>query len=160
MDDSRLSLARTMTLADANLHGNVHGGVIMKFVDDVGGAVAARHAGGKAVTVSMDEMVFLVPVNVGDIVRVHASVNWAGRTSMEVGVRVEAERWDEAGAVPRHTNTAYLVYVGVDDDFRPQGIPGLTPTSPVEVRRFADAEIRRRHRLARRAELNLHEGAK
>lgn len=138
---------------DANLHGNVHGGAIMKFVDDVGGAVAARHAGGKAVTVSMDEMVFLVPVHVGDIVRVRASVNWAGRTSMEVGVRVEAERWDEAGAVARHTNSAYLVYVGVDDAFKPVAVPSLELTSSTERRRFEDAEIRRRHRLARREEL-------
>lgn len=151
--DSTVTLARIMTEADTNLHGNVHGGVIMKFVDDVAGAVAARHAGGKAVTVSMDEMVFLLPVHVGDLVRVISSINWAGRTSMEIGVRVETERWDEAGGLVTHTNSAYLVYVGVDDSFRPVEIPQLEIMSPTEQRRFNDAEIRRRHRLARRDEL-------
>jgi uncharacterized protein (TIGR00369 family) len=97
---ARTSLSRIMTLHDTNLHGNVHGGVILHLVDELGGAVAARHSGGRAVTASMDEFQFLVPVTVGDLVRADAQVNWAGRTSMEVGVRVVAERWDEAGTEP------------------------------------------------------------
>ncbi len=151
IDASRCTLSRIMTALDANLHGNIHGGVIMKMVDDAGGVVAARHSGGRAVTAAMDEMAFLVPVHVGDLVHAHAQVNWAGRTSMEIGVRVEAERWDEIG-VPLHTATAYLVYVGLDGEGRPREIPPVLVDEADEVgrRRFREAEIRRTHRLARR----------
>ena len=83
-----------------NLLGNVHGGVVMRLVDSTAGAVAQRHSGGPAVTAAMDEMAFLAPVHVGDIIRTVAQVNWAGRTSMEIGVRVESEPWDEAGVEP------------------------------------------------------------
>jgi acyl-CoA hydrolase len=140
-----------MTVLDANLHGNIHGGVIMKLVDDAAGVVAARHSGGRAVTAAMDEMVFLVPVHIGDLVHAHAQVNWAGRTSMEIGVRVEAERWDEVGT-PSHTSTAYLVYVGLDEDGKPRTVPPVLVDEADELaaRRFREAEIRRTHRLARR----------
>lgn len=140
-----------MTALDANLHGNIHGGVIMKLVDDAAGVVAARHSGGRAVTAAMDEMVFLVPVHIGDLVHAHAQVNWAGRTSMEIGVRVEAERWDEVGE-PLHTSTAYLVYVGLDSRGKPRDVPPVAVDEGDEVarRRFREAEIRREHRLARR----------
>src|SRR5579863_951351 len=94
---SRASLSRVMTQLDVNLLGNVHGGVMMKLVDDVAGLVATRHSAGLAVTASMDEMAFLNPVHVGDLLHTHAQVNWTGSTSMEVGVRVESERWDQAG---------------------------------------------------------------
>jgi acyl-CoA hydrolase len=93
---SQIRLARIMDALDVNLYGNVHGGVIMKMVDDAAGAAAARHSGGAAVTVAMDEMVFLVSVHVGDLVTCEAQVNWTGRTSMEVGVRVTAEPWDRS----------------------------------------------------------------
>jgi acyl-CoA hydrolase len=148
---SRCTLSRIMTALDANLHGNIHGGVIMKLVDDAAGVVAARHSGGRAVTAAMDEMVFLVPVHIGDLVHARAQVNWAGRTSMEIGVRVEAERWDEIGE-PLHTSTAYLVYVGLDADGKPRDVPpvAIDPADEVESRRFREAEIRRTHRLARR----------
>jgi acyl-CoA hydrolase len=140
-----------MTVVDANLHGNIHGGVIMKLVDDAAGVVAARHSGGRAVTAAMDEMVFLVPVHVGDLVHAHAQVNWAGRTSMEIGVRVEAERWDEVGE-PLHTSTAYLVYVALDSRGKPRDLPPvLLADDEIAQRRFREAEIRRTHRLARRA---------
>jgi acyl-CoA hydrolase len=138
-----------MTLMDANLHGNIHGGVIMKLVDDVAGIVAARHSGGRAVTVAMDEMAFLVPVHVGDLVHAQAQVNWAGRTSMEIGVRVEAEQWDQVGA-RRHTNTAYLVYVGLGEDGKPREVPPVLPRDDRDRQRFREAEIRRETRLARR----------
>jgi acyl-CoA hydrolase len=144
-------LSRIMTALDANLHGNIHGGVIMKLVDDAAGVVAARHSGGRAVTAAMDEMVFLVPVHIGDLVHAHAQVNWAGRTSMEIGVRVEAERWDEVGE-PLHTSTAYLVYVALDADGKPRTVPpvAIDPADALAERRFREAEIRRTHRLARR----------
>ena len=147
--ESRSTLTRLMTVVDANLHGNIHGGVIMKLVDDVAGIVAARHSGGRAVTVAMDEMAFLVPVHVGDLVHASGQVNWAGRTSMEIGVRVEAERWDEVGE-RRHTNTAYLVYVGLDDEGKPREVPPVVVEDDKDRQRFREAEIRRETRLARR----------
>jgi acyl-CoA hydrolase len=147
---SRTSLSRIMTLHDTNLHGNVHGGVILHLVDELGGAVAARHSGGRAVTASMDEFQFLVPVNVGDLVIASSQVNWAGRSSMEVGVRVLAERWDDATAVPRHVASAYIVYVALDEEGSPRRVPPLDPESADERRRQREAEIRRQARLRRR----------
>jgi uncharacterized protein (TIGR00369 family) len=136
-----------------NLLGNVHGGVVMRLVDSTAGAVAQRHSGGPAVTAAMDEMAFLEPVQVGDILRAVAQVNWAGRTSMEIGVRVESEPWNEAGSEPLHVASAYLVFVAIDDHGHPRPIPRLAPQTPDEVRREREAEIRRAHRLARRAEI-------
>jgi acyl-CoA hydrolase len=147
--ESRITITRLMTAVDANLHGNIHGGVIMKLVDDAAGIVAARHSGGRAVTVAMDEMVFLVPVHIGDLVYAHAQVNWAGRTSMEVGVRVEAERWDAVGE-RSHTSTAYLAYVGLDDEGHPREVPPVVVEGEREAQRYREAEIRREARLARR----------
>ena len=143
-----------MGQSDVNLLGNVHGGVIMQIVDSTAGAVAQRHSGGPAVTAAMDEMAFLQPVHVGDIVRTMAQVNWAGRTSMEIGVRVETERWNEAGVEPVHVASAYLVFVAIDDEGRPREIPALEPTNDRERRRWREAEIRRSHRLARREEID------
>ena len=111
---ARTTLTQIMTSLDVNLLGTVHGGVVMRMVDSVAGAVAGRHSAGPAVTVSMDEMVFLRPVRVGDLVHAHAQVNWAGRTSMEVGVRVTSERWNEIDP-PVHVASAYLVFVAVDE---------------------------------------------
>ncbi|WP_261993791.1 acyl-CoA thioesterase [Streptomyces sp. t39] len=99
---SRTTLSHIMTGNDTNLLGTVHGGVIMKLVDDAAGAVAGRHSGGPAVTASMDEMVFLEPVRVGDLVHVKAQVNWTGRSSMEVGVlRPPARRATSRASPPR-----------------------------------------------------------
>jgi acyl-CoA hydrolase len=150
---SRTSLSRIMTLHDTNLHGNVHGGVVLHLVDELGGAVAARHSGGRAVTASMDEFQFLVPVNVGDLVLATSQVNWAGRTSMEVGVRVLAERWDDATAPPRHVASAYIVYVALDERALPRPVPPVLPETLEEQRRFHEAQIRRRARLRRREEI-------
>jgi acyl-CoA hydrolase len=147
---ARTSLSRIMTAIDTNLLGTVHGGVIMKLVDDVAGAVAQRHSGGPAVTASMDEMAFLEPVYVGALVHAHAQVNWSGRTSMEVGVRVVAEPWNEIRSAAR-VATAYLVFVALDSDGNPRAVPPVMPESDEDRRRFAEAEIRRTHRLARRA---------
>lgn len=138
-------------MLDVNLLGTVHGGVIMKLVDDVAGTAAARHSGGAAVTASMDEMVFLTPVRVGSLVHAHAQVNWTGHTSMEVGVRVVSEPWDEAGRAPDHVATAYLVFVAVDADGHPRSVPQVIPETDDDRRRYSEADIRRRHRLARRA---------
>jgi acyl-CoA hydrolase len=147
---ARSSLSRIMTVLDTNLLGTVHGGVVMKLVDDVAGVVAQRHSGGAAVTASMDEMAFLAPVRVGDLVRAEAQVNWAGTTSMEVGVRVLAEPWNEAGVPPVRVATAYLVFVAVDVEGTPRAVPPVLPETDEDRRRFGEAEIRRTSRLARR----------
>jgi acyl-CoA hydrolase len=147
---SRVTLSRIMTAIDVNLYGTVHGGVLMKFVDDVAGASAARHSGGTAVTAAIDEIIFLEPVRVGDLVHAHAQVNWTGSTSMEVGVKVSAERWDTAVDEPLTVATAYLVFVAVDVDGGPRAVPPVLPQAPDDERRFREALIRRQHRLARR----------
>ncbi|MFE2432455.1 acyl-CoA thioesterase [Streptomyces sp. NPDC059373] len=154
---SRTTLSHIMTAADTNLLGTVHGGVIMKLVDDAAGAVAGRHSGGPAVTASMDEMVFLEPVRVGDLVHVRAQCNWTGRSSMEIGVRVLAERWNESTPAT-HVGSAYLVFAGVDEAGRPRTVPPVLPETEQDKRRYQEAQIRRAHRLARRrAILELRE---
>lgn len=149
---SRTTLSHIMTHADTNLLGTVHGGVIMKLVDDAAGAVAGRHSGGPAVTASMDEMAFLEPVRVGDLVHVKAQVNWTGRTSMEVGVRVLAERWNESTPATQ-VGSAYLVFAAVDADGKPRQVPPVLPETERDKRRCEEAQIRRTHRLARRREI-------
>lgn len=139
-----------MTAADTNLLGTIHGGTIMKFADDTAGAVAARHSG-RAVTASMDEMVFLTPVQVGDLVTVKAQVNWTGATSMEVGVRIEAERWNELSSGPKLVAVAYLVFVSIDETGQPRLTPAVVPEDEEDLRRWREAEIRRTSRLERRA---------
>ncbi len=150
----RVSLTLLAGQAHVNLLGNVHGGEVMRLVDSTAGAVAQRHSRGPAVTAAMDEMAFLAPVHVGDILRASAQVNWAGRTSMEVGVRVESEPWNQAGTDPVHVASAYLVFVAIDAEGRPRRIPALAPEAPEEVRRMREAEIRRAHRLARKTEID------
>ncbi|MXG89575.1 acyl-CoA thioesterase [Nocardioides sp. YIM 123512] len=142
-----------MSAREANLLGNIHGGEIVKLADSTAGAVAQRHSGGPAVTAALDEMAFLAPVHVGDIVRTYAQVNWAGRSSMEIGVRVEAQPWDEPSREQLHVASAYFVFVAIDAEGRARDVPGVEPQSPDEVRRLHEAEIRRSHRLARRAEI-------
>jgi acyl-CoA hydrolase len=153
---SRVTLSRIMTAVDVNLYGTVHGGVLMKFVDDVAGASAARHSGGTAVTAAIDEIIFIEPVRVGDLVHAHAQVNWAGTTSMEVGVKVVAERWDRVDEAPISVATAYLVFVAVDATGNPRDVRPVLPETADDARRFREAEIRREHRLARRRAIQEH----
>ncbi len=136
-----MTLSQVMGMAQANLMGNVHGGEVMKLIDTAAGIAASRHAGGPAVTMSLDQMSFLHPVHVGNVVFVHASVNDVGRTSMEVGVRVEAE--DFVTGERTHTSSAYLVFVALDEHERPRPVPPLEPETDVERRRQAEAKIRR-----------------
>lgn len=149
----RVSLSMVADQTHTNLLGNVHGGVVMRLVDTAAGAAAGRHSGGPAVTAAMDEMAFLAPVHVGDLLRASAQVNWAGRTSMEVGVHVETEPWNQAGTEPVHVASAYLVFVAVDENGGPREVPQLVPETPDEKRRQREAEIRRAHRLARKDEI-------
>lgn len=145
---SRTVLSEVMEIGDANLAGNVHGGVIMKLVDTAAGIAAIKHCGGRVVTASMDEMSFLEPVFLGEIVTLQAMVNDAGRTSMEVGVRVDAE--NARSGDRRHVSSAYLVFVALDENGRPRPVPPLEPETADERRRRAEAKIRRQHRLARK----------
>ena len=151
---ARVSLAMMTSSREANLLGNVHGGEIVKLADSTAGAVAQRHSAGPAVTAALDSVAFLEPVHVGDIVRTLAQVNWAGRSSMEIGVRVEAQPWNDPSSDPLHVASAYFVFVAVDSDGHSRPIPPLLPETPVEERRMREAEIRRAHRLAQKKEID------
>ncbi len=140
-----------MGIADANTAGNVHGGTIMRMCDEVAGIAAIRYSGGRVVTAGMDRMTFLHPVFVGMLVTVKATVNAAWRTSMEVGVRVEAE--DIRSGEVKHTSTAYLTMVALDEDSRPASVPPVDPQSDDERRRLREAELRRETRLREREEI-------
>jgi acyl-CoA hydrolase len=152
--DSRSELIRWMSIQDANSAGFVHGGVVMRMCDEAAGIAAIRHCGMRSVTAGMDRMTFTEPVWVGELLRCCASVNAVWRTSMEVGVRVEAEN-AVTGAV-RHTSTAYLTMVAVDEQGTPKPVPPLIVDGAVEERRQREAETRRRNRLAEREEIVAH----
>ena len=154
---SKVTLSQPMELRHGNLMGNVHGGEIMKLIDSAAGIAASRHAGGVVVTASLDQMSFLHPVRVGNIVFVHACVNDVGRTSMEVGVRVEAE--DVFSGERTHTSSAYLVFVALDEAGRPRPVAPLEPETEQERRRQAEAKIRREIRLARAEAIRRQRGA-
>ncbi len=143
---SRTIMARSMLPSDANPYGNVHGGEIMKLIDACAGAAATRHARGRVVTAFVDELSFLAPVYVGDLVTAKASVNHVGRTSMEVGVRVEAENLLTGNVV--HVSSAHLVFVSTDEKGRPVPLPPLIAETDEERRRMQAAEQRRARRLA------------
>jgi len=136
---------------DANPAGNVHGGWVMKLCDDAAVIAATRFARCRVVTATVDGLTFRSAVQVGDLLTLRATVNAAWRTSMEVGVQVESE--NVATGQIRHVCTAYLTVVALDDESRPTGVPGLVPRSAEEKRRHADANARRKIRLAGVAEL-------
>jgi acyl-CoA hydrolase len=137
---------------NANLLGHVFGGVILGMMDKTAAIAAFRHARSVCVTASIDRVDFREPIHVGDLVVMKASVNFVGRTSMEVGVRVEAE--DLITGRRRHTNTAYLTFVAVDRNGRPVDVPPLVAETPSEQRRYAAAQERRRRRLEERTAEN------
>lgn len=141
VEETRVFMAQVMNPQDANPAGNVHGGVIMKLIDTAGGAVASRHARSNVVTASIDRIDFHRPVYIGDLLTLKASLNCAGRTSMEIGVRVEAENC-MTGEV-RHTSSAYLTFVALDKEGRPQKIPPLILATEGERRRNREAMDRR-----------------
>ena len=146
--DSQVTISQVMLPTEANIHGNVHGGVIMKLVDDAGAIVATRHSRSIVVTVAVDSMTFLSPIYVGNLVTLTAALSYVGLTSMEVEVLVEAE--DPLTGDKTHTNTAYVVYVGLDDSGRPREVPPLIAETEEERQRVAEGCERQRARLARR----------
>jgi acyl-CoA hydrolase len=154
VSESTAVLARLMGIGDANNAGSVHGGTVMKLSDEAAGIAAIKHSRRRVVTAAMDRMTFLVPIRVGELVTFTATVNAAWRTSMEVGVRVQSENL-RTGEL-RHTNTAYLTMVALDDDGNPAPVPPVIAATPTEQRRMREAELRRAHRLAERAEIRVH----
>lgn len=148
---SESELIRWMSIQDANSAGFIHGGVVMRMCDEVAGIAAIRHSGCRVVTAGMDRMTFASPLYVGELLRCTASVNAAWRTSMEVGVRVEAE--NALTRDVRHTSTAYLTMVAVDEHGNPVPVPPLQVEGPMEERRQREAETRRRNRLTERDEI-------
>ncbi|MFE2141698.1 acyl-CoA thioesterase [Streptomyces sp. NPDC059456] len=121
---SRVTLAHIMSEHDTNLYGTIHGGVVMKLIDDAAAAAAGRHADGPAVTVAVDRMSFLAPVRAGDLLSVDAELERAGRTSMTVAVNVRAERWNASGPTSE-VATATLTFVAIDAEGRPRPVPAL-----------------------------------
>jgi acyl-CoA hydrolase len=152
--ESRSQLVRWMGVLDANTAGNVHGGTVMRLCDEAAALAAIKHSRQRVVTAAMDRMAFLYPIYVGELVTLSAAVNAAWRTSMEVGVRVEAEN-PRTGEV-RHTNTAYLTMVALDEHGEPASVPPLMVTDETERRRLREAEMRRANRLAEREEILAH----
>lgn len=142
---SRITLTQLMGPADGNVRGYVHGGFIMKLCDEAGAMAASKHARRPMVTVTVDQMTFRAPVHIGDLVTVEAVVTWVGRSSIETRVVVSTE--NVVTGVIAHTNTAYLVYVGLDAAGRPTPAPPLTPETPEEQRLFEGAIARRALRL-------------
>jgi acyl-CoA hydrolase len=146
--ETSLVLTHLMQPADANFMGNIHGGIMMKLIDEAAGACAYRFCRTKVVTAAIDRIDFHHPVQVGNLVRFLANVNYSGKTSVEVGVRVEAE--DLTTGMVAHTNSAYLVFVALSDSGKPIPVPRLVPETPDQKHWFAEAEARRRKRLSER----------
>jgi acyl-CoA hydrolase len=152
VSESHSVLVQWMGPSDANAAGFVHGGTVMKLCDEAAATAAIRHARSRVVTAAVDRMTFLAPVHVGELLTLQASVNAVWRTSMEVGVRVRSES-PISGEI-RHTNSAYITMVAVDEHGRPvAGVPGLHCESPEELRREREAQVRRANRLTEREEL-------
>jgi len=146
--ESQHETSEIMMPQDANILGPVFGGAVLAMMDKAAAVAAIRHARRSCVTVSIDRVDFREPIHVGDLVVMRASVNFAGRTSMEIGVRVEAE--EMISGYRRHTNSAYLTFVAIDAEGRPTEVPELVPETAEERRRYAAAQARRRRRLEER----------
>jgi uncharacterized protein (TIGR00369 family) len=144
VSDSTVVMAQVMNPQDANPAGNVHGGVMMKLIDTAAGTVAVRHSRSNVVTASIDRLDFLGPVFLGDLVTLKASLNYVGKTSMEVGVRVEAETLLTSEV--RHTASAYLTFVALNLQGRPTAVPPLILETETERRRNHEARARREMR--------------
>ncbi len=142
---SRITISQLMHPEHANLLGNVHGGWIMKLVDEAGALTCMRHAQRKVVTVAIDSMVFRQPIRIGDLIILNAEVAYTGRTSMEAAVEVLAE--NPITGERTHTNTAYLVYVALDDEGRPTSVPSLQAQTEEDKQKMKQAQERQQRRL-------------
>jgi acyl-CoA hydrolase len=146
--DSRTILSQLMQPVHSNSQGNVHGGEIMKLVDEAGALACMRHSQHRVVTVAVDRMTFSLPIRIGDLVILEAVVSYVGTTSMEAEVKVFSE--DPVNGEKELTNTAYLVYVAIDQTGKPAKVPGLILESEEEKLRFEEGKARQEHRLSRR----------
>jgi acyl-CoA hydrolase len=149
--DSRTQLVQWMGVLHANSAGFIHGGSVMRLADEAAGVVAVKHSRCRVVTAGVDRLTFLDPVHVGELLTLTASVNAAWRTSMEVGVRVEAE--NPRTLERRHTATAYFTMVALDSEGRPTPVPQLVTETDDERRREQEAQVRRRNRLEERDQI-------
>jgi acyl-CoA hydrolase len=151
VSESQTQLIHWMGVLDANSAGFIHGGSVMKLCDEAAGAAAVKHSRSRVVTAGVDRMAFMTPIHVGELVTFSASVNAAWRTSMEVGVRVDAE--NPRTGERRHTNSAYLTMVAVDEEGHPLPVPALIAETDEQRGREAEAQVRRRNRLRERDEI-------
>ncbi|MDD1965506.1 acyl-CoA thioesterase [Pseudomonas sp. NPDC090203] len=142
--NAQLSMTVLMTPDMANFSGNVHGGTLLKYLDEVAYACAARYAGRYVVTLSVDQVIFREPVHVGELVTFLASVNYTGNTSMEVGIKVVTENIRERSV--RHSNSCFFTMVAVDDQRKPVSVPPLVPETSEGKRRYVQAQQRRQIR--------------
>jgi len=148
ISSSRVTLSQLMHPEHANLLGNVHGGWIMKLVDEAGALACMRHAQKKVVTVAIDSMTFRQPIRIGDLIILNAEVTYTGRTSMEAEVQVVAE--NPITGERTHTNAAYLVYVALDDEGRPTTVPALIYETDEEIKRMEQAKKRQAYRISQK----------
>jgi uncharacterized protein (TIGR00369 family) len=148
MRASRITISQLMQPEHANHHGNVHGGWIMKLVDEAGALACMRHAQHRVVTVAIDQMTFQQPIHIGDLIILNAEITYTGRTSLEAEVQVLAENPLTGEQV--HTNTAYLVYVALDENGNAAEVPCLLAETPDEEERMKDADERQKRRLAQK----------
>ncbi|MBI4665612.1 MAG: acyl-CoA thioesterase [Nitrospinae bacterium] len=145
---SRTVMSQLMMPNDANMAGFVHGGVLLSIADKVAYVCACRHSGKYCVTASVDEVHFRTPVHVGSLVSFHASVNWVGRTSIEIGIRITSEEMTTGNVV--HSNSCYFTMVAVDENGKPSPVPALILETGDDKRRNEQARKRRELRLQHR----------
>lgn len=145
MKRSNLEMTILITPDQANFYGNLHGGDLLMRLDRVAYTCAARYSSEHCVTLSVDKVLFKEAIHIGEMVTFFASVNYTGRSSMEIGIKVVAE--DIKKGLVRHTNTCYFTMVAVDEDSKPVAVPQLELETDEEKRRFKDAELRRKKRL-------------
>lgn len=153
---SRVETVQIVLPGLTNVHGTIFGGMLMQWIDITAAVAAGRHAGGPVVTASMDRLHFITPVNLGEVVTLQAQVNFAARTSMEVGVRVFAE--GRPGSGLRQATRAYLTFVAIDEAGRPREVPPLVTETADEKRRFREAGRRRAVRLRERRAMKSRDG--
>lgn len=145
---SRVEMTEVVLPGDTNALGTIFGGKVMQWIDIAASVAGMRHSGGNVVTASIDALAFLTPIHLGEVVVLKSQVNFVGKTSMEIGVRVEAE--NPRTATKRYTTKAYLTFVAIDAAGQPRAIPPLELTNDEDCRRHADAQARRAARLALR----------
>ncbi len=145
VSESKVEIGQLMQPPDANLFGNVHGGTIMRLIDNAGSIAAFRHAHRNVVTASVDRIDFLTPVYIGNLIVLKASINFVSRSSMEVGVRAEAECL--ITGTRAHCASAFLTFVALDEQGKPCEVPKIIPETPDEKRRYAEGQRRHEERL-------------